>query len=83
VGADVDVPALVADHGQVGQGRLGAGQHDQICVARQGLAAGHEGHLAMREKTGTATLMQAPAFVSAGRSTASASSAGSRWASGK
>ncbi len=44
VGGDVDVPALGAEVGEVGDGRLGAGDQDQVGVAGQGAAGADDVH---------------------------------------
>ncbi len=44
MGEDVDVPAVFAQGGEIGAGRLGAGDEDEIGIARQGLAGLNQGH---------------------------------------
>ncbi len=41
-GGKVDVPALRAELGKVGDGGLAAGQDDQVGLDRQGLAGGDD-----------------------------------------
>ena len=48
MGADIEIPALRPDHGEVGEGRLGTGQDNEVGIARQGPAARHESDLHVR-----------------------------------
>ena len=42
MGGKIEVPALRPEIGQIGQGRLAAGQDDQIRISREGTTWGHE-----------------------------------------